>query len=148
MATSFQDVYDVFLSKVEADDWMVTEYWDIVKKDWKMLLDAAIMRFRYPHISLDYDVKAESFDETLTNDEIQILASFMKYEWLSRCVNTWDNIRHLYSTKDFSQANFLDKLIKDQAQCMDDCLFLLDRYDRSIRYKPNKIFGKLAGKNT
>nr|DAG59904.1 MAG TPA: hypothetical protein [Caudoviricetes sp.] len=31
---------------------------------------------------------------------------------------------------------------------MDDCLFLLDRYDRSIRYKPNKIFGKLAGKNT
>lgn len=148
MATSFQDVYDVFLSKVEADDWMTTEYWDIVKKDWKMLLDAAIMRFRYPHISLDYDVKAESFDETLTNDEIQILASFMKYEWLSRCVNTWDNIRHLYSTKDFSQANFLDKLIKDQAQCMDDCLFLLDRYDRSIRYKPNKIFGKLAGKNT
>lgn len=148
MATSFQDVYDVFLSKVEADDWMATEYWDIMKKDWKMLLDAAIMRFRYPHISLDYDVKAESFDETLTNDEIQILASFMKYEWLSRCVNTWDNIRHLYSTKDFSQANFLDKLIKDQAQCMDDCLFLLDRYDRSIRYKPNKIFGKLAGKNT
>ena len=135
MATSFQDVYDVFLSKVETDDWMATEYWDIVKKDWKMLLDAAIMRFRYPHISLDYDVKAESFNETLTNDEIQILASFMKYEWLSRCVNTWDNIRHLYSTK-------------DQAQCMDDCLFLLDRYDRSIRYKPNKIFGKLAGKNT
>ncbi len=148
MATSFQDVYDVFLSKVETDDWMATEYWDIVKKDWKMLLDAAIMRFRYPHISLDYDVKAESFNETLTNDEIQILASFMKYEWLSRCVNTWDNIRHLYSTKDFSQANYLDKLIKDQAQCMDDCLFLLDRYDRSIRYKPNKIFGKLAGKNT
>lgn len=148
MATSFQDVYDVFLSKVETDDWMATEYWDIVKKDWKMLLDAAIMRFRYPHISLDYDVKAESFDETLTNDEIQILASFMKYEWLSRCVNTWDNIRHLYSTKDFSQANYLDKLIKDQAQFMDDCLFLLDRYDRSIRYKPNKIFGKLAGKNT
>nr|DAG59903.1 MAG TPA: hypothetical protein [Caudoviricetes sp.] len=102
MATSFQDVYDVFLSKVEADDWMITEYWDIVKKDWKMLLDAAIMRFRYPHISLDYDAKAECFDETLTNDEIQILASFMKYEWLSRCVNTWDNIRHLYSTKDFS----------------------------------------------
>ena len=51
MATSFQDVYDVFLSKVETDDWMATEYWDIVKKDWKMLLDAAIMRFRYPHIS-------------------------------------------------------------------------------------------------
>ena len=148
MATSFQDVYDAFLSKVETDDWMTTEYWDIVKKDWKMLLDAAIMRFRYPHISLDYDVKAESFDETLTNDEIQILASFMKYEWLSRCVNTWDNIRHLYSSKDFSQANYLDKLIKDQAQCMDDCLFLLDRYDRSIRYKPNKIFGRLAGKKT
>ena len=42
MATKLQDVYDVFLSKVEADEWMETEFLDIVKKDWKMLLDDAI----------------------------------------------------------------------------------------------------------
>lgn len=146
MATPFQKVYDCFLSKVETDDWMTTEYLDIVKKDWKMLMDSAIMYFRYPHISLDYDEAAETFNEDLTNDEIQILASFMKLEWVSRCVNTWDNIRHLYSSKDFSQANHLDKMLKDQEQCKKDCLFLLDRYDRATQYKPSAIFGKLAGK--
>lgn len=146
MATPLQKVYDVFLSKVEADDWMTTEYWDIVKKDWKMLLDAAIMRFRYPRISLDYNEKTETFDEELTNDEIQILASYMKLEWVSRCVATWDNIRALYSDKDFSPGNFLDKLNATQAQCAADSRNLIDLYDRSHRYKPSKIFGELAGK--
>lgn len=146
MATPLQKVYDAFLSKVEADDWMTTEYWDIVKKDWKMLLNGAIMRFRYPRVSLDYDEDTEEFEEELTNDEIQVLASYMKLEWVSRCVATWDNIRALYSDKDFSAANFLDKLNATQAQCAADARYLIDLYDRSTRYKPSSIFGGLAGK--
>ena len=71
MATSLQQVYDNFLSKVEADDWMLTE--DIsaeIKADWKMLLDAAIFEFRYSHIPLEYDSETEEFNNDLTNDEI------------------------------------------------------------------------------
>lgn len=114
MATKLQDVYDVFLSKVEADEWIETEYLDIVEKDWNKLLDAAIFHFRYPRISLEYDPIGKVFVADLGNDEKQILGSFMKLEWLNRAIATWDNIRQLYSDKDFSQANFLDKLNKTQ----------------------------------
>lgn len=146
MATPFQRVYDAFLSKVEADEWMMNEYWEDVKKDWKMLLDGAVLRFRYPRVSLDYDLENETFEGDLGNDEIQILANLMKLEWIRRCVATWDNIRQLYSDKDFSQANFIDKLNKTEVENERDCRYLLDRYYRSTKYRPDALFGKLAGK--
>lgn len=148
MATSLQDVYDCFLSKIEADDWMLEDGLSLeVKADWKMLLDAAIFQFRYPRVSLEYDADDETFIEDLSNDEIQVIASFMKLEWMRRCLATWDNIRQLYSDKDFSQANFLDKLNKSVIQVQKDCNTLVDKYGRAHHYSPNRIFGKLAGKN-
>ena len=146
MATPLQDVYDTFLSKIEADDWMLTEEENVVTEDWRMLLNAAIMQFRYPRVSLDYDKESAIFTDTLGNDEIQILANLMKLEWIRRCISTWDNIRQLYSDKDFSQANFLDKLNKTGEQVRDECRLMLDRYGRSTNYKPSKLFGKLAVK--
>lgn len=146
MATPLQDVYDAFLSKIEADDWMLTEEENVVTEDWRMLLNAAIMQFRYPRISLDYDKESAVFTDDLGNDEIQILANLMKLEWIRRCISTWDNIRQLYSDKDFSQANFLDKLNKTGEQVRNECRLMLDRYGRSADYKPSKLFGKLAGK--
>lgn len=146
MATSLQKVYDNFLSKVEADDWMLTD--DIsaeIKADWKMLLDAAIFEFRYAHIPLEYDEETEMFETDLTNDEVQILGSLMKLMWMRRCLATWDNIRQLYSDKDFSQANFLDKLNKTSDQLYHECRLMLDKYNRSSKYKPSTIFGQLAG---
>jgi hypothetical protein len=145
MATPLQTIYDAFLAKVEADDWMLTEEnRELVKEDWHMILDAAIVQFRYPRVSLDYE--GDDFKEDLGNDEIQVLANLMKLEWIRRCIATWDNIRQLYSDKDFSQANFLDKLNKTGEQVRTECRTLLDRYDRAENYKPNKIFGRLAGK--
>ena len=117
-----------------------------VKRDWRAILDAAIVQFRYPRVSLDYDSDAEMFNDDLGNDEIQVLANLMKLEWTRRCITTWDNIRQLYSDKDFSQANFLDKLNKTGEQIRNECRLLLDRYGRAENYKPNKLFGKLAGK--
>ena len=146
MATPLQDVYDAFLSKIEADDWMLTEEENVVTEDWRMLLNAAIMQFRYPRVSLDYDKESAIFTDILGNDEIQILANLMKLEWIRRCISTWDNIRQLYSDKDFSQANFLDKLNKTGEQVRDECRLMLDRYGRSTNYKPSKLFGRLAGK--
>ena len=149
MATPLQTIYDAFLAKVEADDWALTEMTEEgpskgLLEDWGMILDAAIVQFRYPRVSLDYE--GDSFKEDLGNDEIQVLANLMKLEWIRRCIATWDNIRQLYSDKDFSQANFLDKLNKTGEQGHDECRLLLDRYGRAENYKPNKLFKKLAGK--
>lgn len=96
MATPLSDVYNAFLAKVEADDWMLNEEdREAVEMDWRMLLDAAIAQFRYPRISLDHNDAA--FFSSLGNDEIQVLSSLMKLEWERRCLATWDNIRQLYS---------------------------------------------------
>lgn len=146
MATPLQDVYEAFLSKIEADDWMLTEEENVVTEDWRMLLNAAIMQFRYPRVSLDYDKESAVFTDDLGNDEIQILANLMKLEWIRRCISTWDNIRQLYSDKDFSQANFLEKLNQTQQKTKEDCRHMLDDYSRSVNYRPNKIFSQLAGK--
>ena len=153
MATPLQTIYDAFLAKVEADDWMLSNLKEVnselsyspeLKEDLGAILNAAIVQFRYPRVSLDYD--EEYFKEDLGNDEIQVLANLMKLEWIRRCIATWDNIRQLYSDKDFSQANFLDKLNKTGEQVHDECRLLLDRYGRAENYKPSKIFGRLAGK--
>ena len=151
MATPLKDVYDAFLSKIEADDWMLSgmegeSISEEILDDWRMLLNAAIMQFLYPRVSLDYNKESAVFTEDLGNDEIQILANLMKLEWIRRCISTWDNIRQLHSDKDFSQANFLDKLNKTGEQVRDECRLMLDRYGRSTNYKPSKLFGKLAGK--
>jgi hypothetical protein len=119
MATPLQIIYGAFLAKVEADDWMLNNLTEVdgelsyssdLKEDLEAILNAAIVQFRYPRVSLDYE--GEYFKEDLGNDEIQVLANLMKLEWIRRCIATWDNIRQLYSDKDFSQANFLDKLNK------------------------------------
>lgn len=143
MATPLQKVYDAFLAKVEADDWMMNEYWDEVEKDWRQILDQAIFQFRYSRIPLEHnDIE---FENELTNDEIQVLANLMKLEWVRRCVATWDNLRQMYSNKDFSQASFLQKLNATETQIEADCRYMIDRYGRSANYKPNPIFGRLAG---
>lgn len=145
MATPLQTVYDAFLAKIEADDWMLENLTsEDVVEDWRMLLNAAIFQFRYPRVSLDND--GTSFEEELSNDEIQMLANLMKLEWERRCLAVWDNIRQLYDTRDYSQANLLDKICKTVAQTQDECRLMMDRYGRAANYKPNKIFGQLAGK--
>lgn len=45
-------------------------------------------------------------------EEIQILATFMKSEWLKRTVDSWENIKAQYHEADFSQANLLNNFIK------------------------------------
>ena len=153
MATPLQIIYDAFLAKVEADDWMLSNLTEIdgelsyspkLEEDLEAILNAAIAQFRYPRVSLDYE--KGYFKEDLGNDEIQVLANLMKLEWIRRCIATWDNIRQLYSDKDFSQANFLDKLNKTGEQVRNECRLLLDRYGHAENYKPNKLFKKLAGK--
>jgi hypothetical protein len=71
-------------------------------------MENAITWFKFPRISLEHD--DDGFVENLSQAEIQIIADFMKVEWLNRCIMTWENIKPLYEERDFSQANLLDKL--------------------------------------
>lgn len=153
MPTPFLKVYDAFLAKITADEWTLEEELAIVERDWQELLRSAIFRFKYPRVSLDIEeVESETefkiyqFVDDLTNDEIQLLALYMKHEWIKRCIASWENIRQLYADKDFSQANHLDKLNKLEAAVETEVHHAEGIYDRSRDKHPAILFKKLAGK--
>lgn len=153
MATPFLKVYDAFLARITADEWTLEEDLAIVERDWQELLKMAIERFKYPRVSLEFEdlqpgepAHPLAFKEDLTNAEIQMLAAYMKHEWVKRCIASWENIRQLYADSDFSQANHLDKLNKLEAQIALEISHKEGDYDRARGHRPADIFRKLAGK--
>ena len=92
MATPFLKVYDAFLARITADEWTLEEELAIVERDWRELLKMAIFRFKYPRTDLTIENDNE-FIGDLSNDEIQLLALYMKHEWVKRCIPSWENIR-------------------------------------------------------
>ena len=143
--TPLQTVYDSFLAQVTADDWMLEEDIEIVEQDWLALLHKAIDRFERPNIDLTIEDGAEAFTEILGAQEITLLSRYMKLEWLNRCIADWRQIKQLYSNKDFSQANHLDKLLKLQRAVEFDCYKAQRRYRRAYEGKVFD-FSKLAGR--
>ena len=95
---------------------------------------------------IEPDSNQYQFINDLTNDEIQLLALYMKHEWVKRCIASWENIRQLYADKDFSQANHLDKLNKLEAAIETEVHKAEGIYDRSRSKRPADLFKKLAGK--
>lgn len=145
MGTPFQAIYDSFLARISSDEWVLPDEMYIAQRDWFEFLKMAIFRFRFPRKSLEYDVEQMAFNEELDDAEIQVLAIYMKHEWVKRCVASWEEIKMLYSNKDFSQANHLDKLIKLSDQLELECAKSAATYYRSINGRPYD-YTKLAGK--
>ena len=141
--TPYQKVYDAFLVKMLEDEWVNwTE--DEISQDLRGILEGAISWFKFPRISLDRD--DNGFINDLDNEEIQILACYMKCEWLNRTILTWENVKPLYEERDFSQANLLDKFNQLLEAEKYNALKLERIYYRSIKGKPFK-YSNLAGNN-
>lgn len=131
--TPIQKVYDAFLAKLLEDEWLNWEEEEI-KADWQELLAGAIPFFKFPRVSLEID--GDYFVNDLNNEEIQILANYMKCEWLNRTILTWENVKPLYEERDFSQANLIDKL-KQLLEREEYKALKLERvYYRAIKGKP------------
>ena len=139
--TPFWNVYDAFLAKTLEDEW---SNWTIeeTEADLRQLLESAIPYFKFPRVSLERN--NEGFLEDLNSEEIQILSTYMKCEWLNRSIMTWENVKPLYEERDFSQANLLDKL-KDTLEAERlNASKLEGFYYRSVKGKSFK-YSKLAG---
>lgn len=141
--TPYNVIYNAFLTKILEDEW--ADWEDIyVRADLKTILLSAIPYFKFPRVNLQNrdDIK-EIFYDDLNNEEIQILATYMKVEWLNRNILTWENIRPMYDEADFSQANLIDKFIKLQEREEEKALKLEAIYYRSRKGKPYD-YSKLA----
>lgn len=119
--TTFQTIYDAFLSLITDDMYME---WgrEETYTDLKNIFLSAVSKFQFPRFKLydfkEYsieDEKKDHFNCTLTREEINIFAHLMAVEWVTRQLASVDVVRQAYSSRDFeftSQANHLDKLIK------------------------------------
>ena len=137
--TNFQVVYDAFLGKLLEDEWALWDEEDM-KEDWKNILKGAIPQFKFPRVSLDIEIDPESEEEVfsgdLDNEEVQILATYMKCEWLNRTILTWENVKPLYEERDFSQANLIDKFRSMLEAEKKNAEKLEAKYYRSIKRRP------------
>ena len=128
--TPLQKVFDAFLATMLEDEWQLwTDY-------------EAMPQFRFPRVNLTID--GDHFVGELNNTEIQILARYMKCEWLNRSILTWENIKPLYEERDFSMANMLDKLYDSLEFEKKEAKRIESIYYRSIDNKPFD-YRKLAG---
>lgn len=156
MGTPFTDVYDRFFSKITDDMYLELTPQDTIK-DLRNLVINAIPGFEFPRQTLDYNIKSKaiseddpqigdyiidtdnnliedsSFVNTLTSEEINILAILMVETWLQRQVTTIENIRMKYTGSDFkmtSQANHLAKLLNLQSEVQRQSLHMQRLYKR------------------
>lgn len=139
MGTQFSEVYDFLLAKTDAKEWAWSEDLEILKADWQMLLRMAIQSFLFPRVSLEFYTDPEteeiSFAEEITDAEKQVLATYMKHEWLKRSITNWKNIEMLYHDKDFKisgKAAHLNALINLESVYDEECKKVVNKYSRKV----------------
>jgi hypothetical protein len=136
--TPFSVIYDSFLSKITDDMYMELTELDTYRMLEELLL-TAIYKFEFPRFDIeDYELSyiedegtytgVESdneevkvyyhgggcFNSALTQEEINILSTYMIVEWLGQQLASVENTRMKYSGSDFkftSQANHMSKLL-------------------------------------
>ena len=142
--TPVQNLYNAFLALIESDEWDTWE--DVsVETDLRQIALSAIPWFKFPRCSLEFDEAGEYFvDENITNTEIQILALFMRFNWLGRVIDTWENLKPMYSERDFSPAKQMSEFRGRQEDALNQAEKLEQIYYRSIKGKPYD-YSKLAG---
>lgn len=112
--TDFSVVYENFLSKITDDMYMELTVEETEEMLASLLLDA-LPHFEFPRQNIfDYDADNMTFSADLTNEEINIIGTYMVVEWMSQQLASVENTRMKYSGTDFkftSQANHMSKIL-------------------------------------
>lgn len=111
--TSLNEIYNTFLSKVTDDMYMEMT----ADETYNMLFElfkSALPWFEFPRFNLqNYSEELGSYMVDLTQEEINIIATYMIVEWMGQQLATVELVRMKYSGSDFkftSQANHMHKL--------------------------------------
>jgi len=124
MATSYNDIYDRFLSKIT--DYELADLLDEeITVELNKFMRSAIVDFKYAESDrLVRNDESKEFANDLTELEQEIISKFMIVHWLNPQILRLENVRNELGNKDFklySPANFLDKIrvlkreLKDEA---------------------------------
>ena len=136
ITTPFSLVYDSFLNKITDDMYMELTEDDTVKL-LQGLLRTAIQKFEFPRFDItDINAKKKYFNSELTNEEINILSTYMIVEWLGQQLASVENTRMKYSGSDFkftSQANHMAKLLSLKKDYEREGFHLQRLYSRRLK---------------
>ena len=179
MGTEFASVYNRFLGKITDDMYMELTPEDTIRDVQNLLIDS-IPGFEFPRVTLDYEIKMRAIDKdsynksgfiitdidgngyedssafvnSLTSEEINILAILMMNGWLQRQITSIENTRMKYGGTDFkmtSQASHLGKLLSLLEECQRQSIHMQRLYKRrkiddNGQIKSNwSVFGKGTG---
>ena len=112
MGTDFNIIYTRFYSKITDDMYMEL---DKVQTDALLeeLLINALPWFEFPRVSLQYNVLKHCFKYELSDEEVNIIATYMMLGWFDQQLASVEVSRMKFSGSDFkftSQANHMAKL--------------------------------------
>lgn len=144
--TEYYDVYIRFLSKIE-DEYLasLSDEKELHNALYPILLSAINSFARISEHNLrKRDERAHVFYETLTDDEIEVLAICMKPVWLERYINSSRKIEQQYydaGIKTYSPNENLRNLTTLYQQYLSDMRKALTEYT----YKRVSIVGNLGG---
>ena len=159
--TPFSIVYDSFLSKITDDMYMELTPQD-TDKILEELLISALPKFEFPRQSLDtverevidqYNEDGEpsmvrGFVNKLTDQEVNIIATYMIVEWLGQQLATVENTRMKYSGSDFkftSQANHMQKILQLKKDYEREGFHLQRLYKRRTKDPESGIYKTTMG---
>jgi hypothetical protein len=139
--TPFSKVYDSFLSKIVDDMYMELTELDTFRLLEELLI-SALHYFEFPRVNI-YDYETDEiidedvycgiesdyksvkaiiysggyFNNSLTEEEVNIISTYMIVEWMGQQLASVENTRMKYSGSDFkftSQANHMSKILTVQ----------------------------------
>lgn len=120
MNTTFEEVIDIYLSKIE--NWDYLDYTEEeLTEELVPLLQSTLARCSFDLSDIKADYESEEFNRELKPIEIEILALGLVEGFISQKVNSIKVLKQHMSVKDFnlySSANMLKQLMvaKDAAQ--------------------------------
>lgn len=135
MSTPYTEVYEVFLSKVTDYDLVNSYTQEELELLLKGFLKSSIIKFRKCKQDLsDRNDTTQTFNITLTDEEIEILATLMIIQWITPNINTLNLLKQSFTPREFSmgsQANQLKELRELKTDIKKECSQLICAYSFS-----------------
>jgi hypothetical protein len=114
MATPFSDVYDSFLTKIDDTSLLSLPQQDLEDIMFNWLISSMTLFPKCTKNLSDYDKVLKQFNQDLDIVEIEILSTWMKYNYLDKQVYKETLLKQSMSNSEYamySQANHLQQLI-------------------------------------
>lgn len=112
--TEFEAIYNCFYSKVTDDMYMELDEYQTHALLEELMLNA-LPFFEFPRVNINnYDLYEKCFNVLLSDEEINIIATYMIVCWFDQQLASVEVTRMKYSGSDFkftSQANHMSKLL-------------------------------------